>query len=129
MLFQKLRAEVNAASKLGEDTAKAWEILVTDSVAAELTEMPGVQLEQIDTIPPGAKAAYNGLKKQSSLYVPIDGVPNSLYSDKLHVVNILERNVFLGVQGNFIITSPLPIHFYDAKIQLRELAQTGAQRI
>lgn len=51
-------AEVNAASKLGEDTAKAWEILVTDSVAAELRDLPGMRMEKIDAVPPGAKAAY-----------------------------------------------------------------------
>ena len=77
----------------------------------------------------GAKAAYTGLKKQSSLYVPIDGVPNSLYAEKLHVVNILKGNVFLGVQGNFLISDPLPIHFYDAKTQLTDLAQIGVKRV
>jgi len=77
----------------------------------------------------GAKAAYTGLKKQGTLYVPIDGVPDSLYSEKLHVVNILKGNVFLGVQGNFIITNPLPIHFYDAKTQLTDLAQIGVKRV
>jgi hypothetical protein len=77
----------------------------------------------------GAKAAYNGLKKQSSLYVPIDGVPNSLYAEKLHVVNILKGNVFLGVQGNFLISDPLPIHFYDAKTQLTDLAKIGIKRV
>src|SRR6478672_6560210 len=51
-------AQVNAASKLGEDTAKAWEILVTDSVADAIQEMPGIQLEKIDTIPPGANGAF-----------------------------------------------------------------------
>lgn len=50
-------AEVNAASKLGEDTAKAWDILVTDSVAERL-DLPDVSLDKIEIIPPGAKAAY-----------------------------------------------------------------------
>lgn len=52
-------AEVNAASKLGEDTADAWEILVTEEVKkrAELT-VPEVSFEKIDFIPPGAEAAY-----------------------------------------------------------------------
>jgi class 3 adenylate cyclase len=51
-------AEVNAASKLGEDTAKAGEILVTGAVrdAAKLPD--GCSLEHIDVVPPGAKAAY-----------------------------------------------------------------------
>jgi class 3 adenylate cyclase len=47
-------AEVNAASKLGEDTAKAWEILVTDSLAAAAEDW---QFEPIDEVPPGAKSA------------------------------------------------------------------------
>lgn len=50
--------EVNAASKLGEDVARAWEILVTDSVAEEIGDMPGIKLEKIDKVPPGARAAY-----------------------------------------------------------------------
>ena len=49
--------EVNAASKLGEDTAKAWEILVTDSVLAIAGDLPGIRFEPIDEIPPGAKSA------------------------------------------------------------------------
>ncbi|MBO7639938.1 MAG: hypothetical protein J6S91_13290, partial [Treponema sp.] len=56
-------AEVNAASKLGEDTAKAWEILVTDNVKKEIEKFSGdkdlsCDFEQIDFIPPGAKLAY-----------------------------------------------------------------------
>jgi hypothetical protein len=76
----------------------------------------------------GAKAAYDGLKK-TSLSEPIEGVPNSLWAEKTHVVNILKGNVLLGVQGNFTITDPLPIHFYDAKTQLTQLAKTGASRV
>ncbi len=49
--------EVNAASKLGEDIAKAWEILVTDSVQAAASTFPGIQFEPIADIPPGANAA------------------------------------------------------------------------
>lgn len=77
----------------------------------------------------GAKIAYTGLKKQGTIYVPIDGVPNSLYAEKLHVVDLLKGNVMLGVQGNFVITNPLPIHFYDAKTQLTDLAQIGVKRV
>ncbi|MFK7828607.1 MAG: adenylate/guanylate cyclase domain-containing protein [Congregibacter sp.] len=51
-------AEVNAAAKLGEDTALAWEILVTDSVARHIKDMPGVSLHDMDFVPHGAKAAY-----------------------------------------------------------------------
>jgi adenylate cyclase len=51
--------EVNAASKLGEDTANAWEILVTDSVqeAAAAAQIPGLHFEPIAHIPPGATSA------------------------------------------------------------------------
>jgi len=41
-------AEVNAASKLGEDTAKANEILVTGAVKGALGDTPGVTFEQLD---------------------------------------------------------------------------------
>jgi len=49
--------EVNAASKLGEDIAKAWEILVTDSVQTAAGPLPGLQFEPIAEIPPGATSA------------------------------------------------------------------------
>lgn len=49
--------EVNAASKLGEDIAKAWEILVTDSVQEAAANIDGLQFEPIADIPPGAKSA------------------------------------------------------------------------
>ena len=51
-------AEVNAASKLGEDAAKADEILVTGAVreAAKLPE--GCAFVPIDVVPPGAKSAF-----------------------------------------------------------------------
>jgi len=76
----------------------------------------------------GAKAAYNGLKKTSQ-YVPIEGVPNSLWAEKLHVVNILKGDVLLGVQGGFLITDPLQIHSFDDKTQLTDLAQIGLKRV
>jgi adenylate cyclase len=51
--------EVNAASKLGEDTAAAGEILVTDSLRhAVLDRLPEQRFDLLETIPPGAKAAY-----------------------------------------------------------------------
>jgi hypothetical protein len=76
----------------------------------------------------GAKAAYTGLKKLPD-YVAIDGVANSLYNEKLHVVEILEGEVLVGVQGGFTITDPLPVHFYDDKTQLVDLAQIAAKRV
>jgi adenylate cyclase len=51
-------AEVNAAAKLGEDTAKSGEILVTTSVREAVGRAPGVRFEAIDTVPPGAKGAF-----------------------------------------------------------------------
>jgi len=51
-------AEVNAASKLGEDTAKAWEILATESVKKAAEGSAGVSFEPIEKAPPGASRAY-----------------------------------------------------------------------
>ncbi|MEW5814260.1 MAG: adenylate/guanylate cyclase domain-containing protein [Spirochaetota bacterium] len=51
-------AEVNAAAKLGEDTARAWEILVTDAVRKASEGIPGLKAEPIDAIPPGAEKAF-----------------------------------------------------------------------
>ncbi len=53
-------AEVNAASKLGEDTADAWEILVTEIVKnmLENDSFEDISFEKLDEAPPGAKAAY-----------------------------------------------------------------------
>jgi adenylate cyclase len=50
--------EVNASAKLGEDTAKAREILVTEAVAQALEGTPGISFQPIDVIPPGAKRAF-----------------------------------------------------------------------
>jgi class 3 adenylate cyclase len=51
-------AEVNAASKLGEDTAKAAEILVTEAVKDAATDLGEISFEPILDVPPGAGAAY-----------------------------------------------------------------------
>jgi len=50
--------EVNAASKLGEDTANSWEILVTDTIMDMAKDMEDISFEKIDEVPPGANAAY-----------------------------------------------------------------------
>lgn len=51
--------EVNAASKLGEDIARAREILVTESMRdAVATAFPHVKFEALADAPPGARAAY-----------------------------------------------------------------------
>ncbi len=51
-------AEVNAASKLGEDTAEAWEILVTGAVHKEVASMNDVSFEELPEAPSGAGKAY-----------------------------------------------------------------------
>lgn len=54
-------AEVNAASKLGEDTAKAWEILVTENFKEKHipdTYNDYIEFEYIPVIPPGSTGAY-----------------------------------------------------------------------
>lgn len=51
-------AEVNAASKLGEDAANESDILVTGAVRDAVTLPPGCSFEPIDVVPPGAKAAF-----------------------------------------------------------------------
>ena len=51
-------AEVNAACKLGEDTAKANEILITENVANAIKMPEGTSLTPLPEAPPGAKKAY-----------------------------------------------------------------------
>ncbi len=53
-------AEVNASSKLGEDIAKAGEILVTESFKKELGKhkIKGIKFVEIKDKPPGAKKAF-----------------------------------------------------------------------
>jgi adenylate cyclase len=50
--------EVNAASKLGEDTAKGNEILVTAAARAAAGEVPGVSWEEMRAEFPGAEICY-----------------------------------------------------------------------
>ena len=51
-------AEVNAAAKLGEDTAKTGEILVTEAVVDACGKSGKLRFEAITNIPSGAKAAF-----------------------------------------------------------------------
>jgi len=51
-------AEVNAASKLGEDEAGGGDILVTSAVRDAVQEIGSLQLEPIEFVPPGADGAY-----------------------------------------------------------------------
>lgn len=50
--------QVNASARLGEDTAKAYEILVTDAVRDAIGEHEGIEYEPIDAVPSGANSAY-----------------------------------------------------------------------
>lgn len=50
-------AEVNAASKLGEDIAEAGEILVTGSLQEAVADRPELRFEPIARVPPGAASA------------------------------------------------------------------------
>lgn len=51
-------AELNAASKLGEDVAAAHEILVTDSFKCQIEGVMDLGFEELDFVPPGAAGAY-----------------------------------------------------------------------
>ncbi len=53
--------EVNAASKLGEDTARGGEILVTAAAHAAAGDVPGVTWEQTRAEFPGAEVCYRAL--------------------------------------------------------------------
>jgi class 3 adenylate cyclase len=50
--------EVNAASKLGEDTAKSDEILVTSSVREAVGAPAGLHFEELDEAVPGSKLNF-----------------------------------------------------------------------
>ena len=51
-------AEVNAASKLGEDMAEAYDILVTEAVKAKVDPSSGYSFEALPDAPSGAERAY-----------------------------------------------------------------------
>jgi class 3 adenylate cyclase len=51
-------AEVNAASKLGEDTARADEILVTAGAHEQLRTVSGLAFEELDVKIPGTTHSY-----------------------------------------------------------------------
>ena len=50
--------EVNSASKLGEDVAKAWEILVTEAVREQAARIKGVTFEPLEELIAGRTRAY-----------------------------------------------------------------------
>jgi hypothetical protein len=49
--------EVNAVSKLSNDTAKTGDILITDSVVSRISKMSGITLGKTDSIPLGVTGA------------------------------------------------------------------------
>lgn len=49
--------QVNASAKLGEDTATAYEILVTDAVRDAIGDQAGFVYDHLDIVPPGANSA------------------------------------------------------------------------
>lgn len=51
-------AEVNAASKLGEDTAKSWEILATGYFRDALPAERIAEWQRLDVLPPGSASAW-----------------------------------------------------------------------
>jgi class 3 adenylate cyclase len=52
-------AEVNTACKLGEDTAKAHEILISKAVADAVSLPKGAQIEPLNEVPVGVGAAFS----------------------------------------------------------------------
>ncbi len=50
--------EVNSAYILGEDTAQAYEVLLTQAVRDAAHDVDGVSFEEISEAPPGARKAY-----------------------------------------------------------------------
>jgi len=51
-------AEVNAASKLGEDISKSGDILITESVKNKIESALNIVCEEIAEVPSGANKAY-----------------------------------------------------------------------
>ena len=58
--------EVNAASKLGEDTSKAHEILVTDALKQAAGQIDGVSFEELRQSVPGVPAIWRVLYQAAS---------------------------------------------------------------
>ncbi|MCU0606728.1 MAG: adenylate/guanylate cyclase domain-containing protein [Candidatus Edwardsbacteria bacterium] len=58
-------AEVNAASKLGEDVAGPGDVLVTANVRAAVGKVRGSVFRKLAAAPPGATAAYSLLRARS----------------------------------------------------------------
>lgn len=55
-------AEVNAASKLGEDLAGAGEVLVTGAARDAVVDLPGLSFSLLDVHVPGTDRAYRAVR-------------------------------------------------------------------
>jgi len=58
--------EVNSASKLGEDRAKAWEILVTDAVRRGCGDGYGLTFVPLEDVPSGVGTAHRLTRPQTT---------------------------------------------------------------
>ncbi len=78
----------------------------------------------------GAKIAYDGLPKVSSLYTTLNenGVKGVYAAPPLSVLNVLKGSTMLGVQGTFLNVTGTT-GFVDVKAQLETLAKIGLKRI
>ena len=57
-------SEVNAASKLGEDTADSYEILVTDSARNAIGDLDGIKYEDLELAAPGSPRNFRVLYRR-----------------------------------------------------------------
>ena len=57
-------SEVNAASKLGEDTADSYEILITDGARNALGDLEGLKLEDLEMAAPGSPRNFRVLYRR-----------------------------------------------------------------
>lgn len=78
-----------------------------------------------------AEAAYDDLKKPGSGYTPIPDLSNAISNDTLRIVNVLNGDVLVGVQGIFVENNlePVPPQFYDVRTELLELARLAVKRL
>lgn len=102
--------EVNAVSKLSQDTAKTGEILITSNVLSRINKMSGICLGKTDSIPLGVTGA---LKINYDLYEkPVNQVKKQQIISELKQVtdNLIDFNHseydFDVVCPNHLITTP-----------------------
>lgn len=63
--------EVNAASKLGEDTARPGEVLVTDEFRKAVAAVPGVRFESLELEVAGSPSNWRALPSASEAPAPV----------------------------------------------------------